>query len=190
MNGKMQVAMFLMVILLTSCVNLDKLFRNDYKRTLDIPASIKSIDFNDIREHVSTGQKLKLPVFSVPNQFIEYYPELDSAHKRIVREMIYKNFGSSTLKSFRVRIELLEGVKEFSTTFWSENETVKIRLRIVLFSDTETLMTEGGGEYFVSSADAKYARFEEMYRRTLQAVTYRGLQDIKAKYSADLQRMK
>lgn len=175
--------LLLTTLLVTSCINLDKLFKTDYNtNTLNIPSSIESINFIDRRKYVSTGKEFILPVLSRPNQFIDYYPEFNSTHKHVVSDLIYKNFRLNSTNSTKITIELLEGVKEFSATFSKETERVKIKLRITITNDTGYAFTEAHGEYFVSSADAKYKRFEELYQRTLQAVTHKALEDLKLKY--------
>ena len=152
---------------------------------LNIPASIEVVDFSDKRSYVSTGQTFNMPTFSKPGQFIEYYPEFNSTHKRLVFDLIHQSFDSHTAKAFKVNIELIEGVKEFSATFSKETERAKIRLRIILVNETDKFTTEASGEYYVSSVDARYKRFEELYQRTLQSVTYAGLLDLKSKYFVD-----
>lgn len=182
MNLKNTFFSLLVVLLMSSCVNLDKIFNNDYKVvSLNIPASIESIEFYDKREIVSSGD-IALPVISMPNQFIAHYPAFEASHKITLTDLLYKNFKSGENKSFIIIIELLEGVKEFSTTFWNETERVKVKLRITLKNDGEVYFSETEGEYFVSSADAKYKRFEELYQRALLNVTFNGLVDIRNKH--------
>lgn len=180
MNVRIVTATLLSITLLTSCVNLDKLFKSDYTtRILHIPASIESIEFSDRRTNVSFEHDISLPVFSKPNQFIEFYPKFNSTHQRLVFDLIHKNFSTDSSRVVKVNVELLEGVKEFSATFARETEKVKIKLRITMVDGDAKLLGESSGEYFVSSADAKYVRFEELYQRTLQTVTYNALKEFK-----------
>jgi hypothetical protein len=169
--------------LLTSCVNLDRLFNTGYEtKNLDIPVSIESIEFQDKRDYVSPGPDIRLPVFSLPGQFVDYYPEFSQAHKRLVADIIHKNFRSNNATAFKANVELIQGAKEFSATFSKETETVIVRLRITLQNEKEKYITETNGQWFVSSADAKYKRFEELYQRAIQSVAFAGLQELKSKY--------
>jgi len=183
MDHKILAAPLLALVLLTSCIKLDKLFQTDYNTaSLRIPGSVESIEFHDSRTVISQGPDISLPVFSKPNQLIQYYPQFNETHKRIVSDLINRNFRPGSLRGYHVDVEIIDGVKQFSATFSQETERVKIRLRITLSNAAGSMETEAWGDYYVSSADAKYKRFEELYRRTLQAVTYEGLKDIKSKY--------
>jgi len=173
----------LLIGLLTSCVNLDRLFNTGYEtQNLDIPVSIESIEFQDKRGYVSPGPDIRLPVFSLPGQLVEYYPEFSQTHKRLVADIIYKNFRSNNATAFKVNVELIQGAKEFSATLSKETERVTVKLRITLQNEKEKYVTEINGQWFVSSADAKYKRFEELYQRAMQSVAFAGLQDLKSRY--------
>jgi len=173
----------LQAILLTSCINLNKFFKIDYNTAmLNIPASITQAEVQDSRSYVSPGEDISLPVFSWPGQFAEFYPALNPTHKRLVLDLIDKSFRANDLRTYKIHVALLEGAKEFSASFTKETETVKIKLRITLFNETEKYTVETSGKYFISSGDAKYKRFEELYQKALQAVTYAGLEELKSKY--------
>jgi hypothetical protein len=139
MNTKIPTASLLALVLMTSCVNLDKIFTTDYDTaTLKIPASIDSIDFHDRRSRVSPGD-IPLPVFSSPNQLIVHYPELNPAHKRLVFDLVNRNFTPGAIRVYHADIEVIEGFKEFSATFSSETERVRIGLRITLSNEHEQI---------------------------------------------------
>src|SRR5690242_19961511 len=98
---------FLIALTLTSCINLDKLFKTNYDtEKLVIAASIETIDFNDRRNYVSPEPDIKLKVFPKPRQFIEYYPKFNATHREIVSDIIEKNFASDDARRFKVSIEL------------------------------------------------------------------------------------
>ena len=80
-------------------------------------------------------------------------------------------------------LDLLEGKKEFISKGLTETEEVKVTLQISIFNQSENFVSESSGTYTIVSADAKYKRFEELYRGALQAVTYKALKNIEVKLS-------
>lgn len=175
---KIKILVLLLTTTLSACINIDKLFSTDYKeKTLNIPASINKIDFMDKRAAIDSN--IWLPVVSKPKQLLEYHPEFNQKHEKLVSDLFFKNFDTNSSKSVNITVEIIEGLKQFSSTMWQETEKVKIELRILLTKGNEKCISECSGEYFVTSMDAKYKRFEELYQKALLNVTYKGLQELK-----------
>jgi hypothetical protein len=176
-----RVLFVILALSLASCVNLNKVFTSEYaEASLHLPGTIESIDFIDRRKNVYPGD-IELPVFSHPSQLLKHQPELSAVHKTLLSDLFRRNFDSNSTNSYVITVEVIEGLKEFSASFVSETEKVRVGFKITLSSGDKTFVAETSGEYFVKSADAKYKRFEELYQKALQTVAFNALKNFKSK---------
>ncbi|GAB3175204.1 hypothetical protein GCM10027291_34840 [Telluribacter humicola] len=141
--------------------------------------SIKSIQIVDSRDSVSMGDDIQLPFILKPNQHIEFYPNLSEVHKSLLSTLIDDNMVQEPGEGFEIQVELLEAIKIFSSTWTSEKEQVKAKVRVTASNGTGRIWSEAQGESFVTSIDAQNAKFEELYKLNLKNVTYKALELLK-----------
>ena len=91
---------------------------------IEIPIKVDSIVFLDLRKKISKEKDIKLPLLSLPNQYILHVPILTPLHKSIIETTIRKNTTQDSSNLMSITVEIIQGEKEFSAKWNSETESV------------------------------------------------------------------
>lgn len=168
----------------SSCWTTSKIVEPYYlSNSIEIPMKVDSIVFLDLRTKTSKEKDIKLPLLSLPNQYILHVPMLTPIHKSIIEATIRKNTTQDSSNLMRITVELTQGEKEFSAKWNSETERVRVKLKITALNEkNKTLISsEASAESYITSIDAKNDKLENLYQTMLKSATYEALEYINDK---------
>ncbi|GMQ24443.1 hypothetical protein Aoki45_11250 [Algoriphagus sp. oki45] len=169
------------LLFLTSCATNHVLsnFQQEYSTPLNLDYLVLETQVIDLRNNISNGE-MKIPILSSPNQLIRHTPILTNNHHQLIANTIMENTTGNGVQ-LKVKVNILESYKEFSSTWSTEKEKGFARIQIDFLDPISGRFigsSNATGEIFFESIDSTPQRMEEVYQLSLKAATRMGLESI------------
>lgn len=169
------------LLFLSSCASNNVLTRiqQEYSTPLNLEYLVLETQVIDLRENTSDGE-IKIPFMSRPNQLIKHIPIFTDIQHLVIANTIAENTTGNGVQ-IKVKVNILESYKEFSSTWSSEKEKGYARLQVDFLdplSGKSIYSSSASGEVFFESIDSTPQRMEEVYQLSLKAVTRMCLESI------------
>ncbi len=169
------------LLFLTSCAtnNVFSKLQQEYSTPLNLEYLVLETELIDLRKNISDGE-MKIPFMSSPNQLIKHTPIFTDNHHQIIASTIIENTTGNGVQ-LKVKVNILESYKEFSSTWSTEKEKGFARIQIDFLDAISGRFigsSNATGEIFFESIDSSPQRMEEVYQLSLRAATRMCLESI------------
>jgi len=164
----------LLSLTLLSCVGKQSILKNnDEPNQIAIKGIFNEFEVVDIRNNVST-RALHIPDITLPGQSDLVHPELTQAHQDVITKQV-KSYFRDGENEYNVKIEVVEGIKEFSANLFNEREYVQFDVQISLANPkTNALKTCSSTAFFeAKSMDANYNFIDKIYLKAMRTAVYK-----------------
>lgn len=142
----------------------------------DANAPVLSLDFfaenivvEDLRNSIDSSA-MKLPVMSVPNQYVKHTPALTGEHITVVQREVSRHFVGEG-QSVVIQVVIEDAYKEFLASWSNETERGCAAVSVTLVNPDDSspiAWCSSTGEFSITSVDATHKRTEQIYQIALK----------------------
>ncbi len=165
--------------ILAGCASKQAFLRDSAPNPKKANLSVISIDISDLREN-TTDREIKIPVLTWPGQSDKIRPRLTVQHKHLIDTEIRKHV-TNTGVPVKIHVSIQEAYKEFSASWFSENEHVEIHIKIDIYDGIHSpflVSAYGNSVYDMTSIDASPEYIEKMYQKAIRSGIKKAFREI------------
>ncbi|WP_026932630.1 hypothetical protein [Christiangramia echinicola] len=179
-NRKITLVILIVLTLLNfGCGTNKSILEKDFdSENISLTGNIIEVTVNDKRTDV-TDKKIELPFLSSPKSYDKVSPFITPKQEEKIKNEI-KSYFNNNGQDLKVKINILQGYKEFSATFFHEREYAEFSIHLQIIDLNNHILEECKSSGFIETKtlDATYERMELVYNKALEMAIFKCLEEI------------